>query len=132
MYNDTGTLYDGCSMSMDSYGYFESTDPDGNYIGPYGGGYTTNTERGTNAGTFLTFGGNCSSSIRGNASVTVSAFSNGYGASPCQAIYSYINLNGGRAANANTNAGAVVIYYTFTASRNSAYTVNFGLGYGSV
>ena len=132
MSQNVGQLYDGCSMSMDSYGYFEGSNPDGGYSGPYGGSYMTNTERGSNAGTFLTFGGSCSASIRGASGVTVSAFSNGYGLSPCQPIFSFINVGGVRRANANTNAGAVGISYSFTASPNTTYSVEIGLGYGSV
>ena len=119
-------------MSMDSYGQFESTDPNGGYQGPYGGSYMTNTERGSNNGTFLTFGGSASASVRGGNTVTVSAFSNGYGVSPCTPIYSFINLNGTRVANTNTNAGATSISYSFTPSPGTTYNVEIGLGYGSV
>lgn len=132
MSQNTGQLYDGCSMSMDSYGQFVGTDPNGGYIGPYGGSGTTNTERGSNAGTFLTFGGSASATVRGKSTVTVSAFSNGYGISPCQPIYSYINVNGVRRANANTTAGYVGISYSFTATPGATYTVEIGVWYGSV
>lgn len=134
---NTGQLYDGCSMSMDSYGQLEGQDVGGYYYGPYGGGGNagyniTNSERGTNAGTFLTFGGNGVIYGRGRSNVTITAFSNGYGVSPCQPIYSYINLNGTRVANTNTNAGSTAISYTFTAQPGTTYTVEFGVWYGSV
>lgn len=132
MSQNTGQLYDGCSMSMDSYGWLTSTDPDFGYQGPFGGAYMSNTERGSNAGTFLTFGGSVSATVHGSYNVTIVAATNGYGASPCQPIYSFINVNGSRAANTNTNAGYTEISYTFTASPGTTYTVEFGVWYGSV
>ncbi len=132
MSQNVGQLYDGCGMNMDSYGYFEGSNPDGGYSGPYGGSYMTNTERGSNNGTFLTFGGSCSASIRGNSTVTISSFSHGYGLSPCTPIYVFINVNGTRVANANSNAGQVGVYYSFTASPNTTYNIEIGINYGSV
>jgi hypothetical protein len=136
-YQNTGQLYDGCSMSMDTYGQLEGQDVGGYYYGPWGGGGNagyniTNSERGTNAGTFLTFGGNGTIYARGRSTCTVSAYSNGYGVSPCQPIYSYINVNGVRVANTNTNAGWTGISYAFTAQPGTTYTVEFGVWYGSV
>lgn len=133
-----GQLYDGCSMSMDSYGQWEGTDVGGYYIGPFGGGGNAgydvyNNERGYNAGTFLTFdGGNGWGYVLAGSTVTVSAFSNGYGVSPCQPIFSYINVDGVRRANTNTNAGFTAIYYSFTANSGQSYSIVWGLGYGSV
>ncbi len=132
-----GSLYDGCCMSMDSYGHWEGTDVGGYYIGPFGGGgnegYNVyNSERGTNAGTFLTDGGNGWGYVIGDSTVTVSAFSNGYGLSPNTPIFSFINMNGVRRANTNTNAGFTAIYYSFTAVSGATYSIEWGLGYGSV
>jgi hypothetical protein len=134
---NTGQLYDGCSMSMDTYGQLEGQDVGGYYYGPWGGGGNagyniTNSERGTNAGTFLTFGGYGTIYARGRSTCTVSAFSNGYGVSPCQPIYSYINVNGVRVANTNTNSGWTGISYAFTVQPGTTYTVEFGVWYGSV
>jgi hypothetical protein len=134
---NVGQLYDGCSMSMDSYGQWEGTDVGGYYIGPYSGGgnegYNVyNSERGTNAGTFLTFGGNGWGYVIGGSTVTVTAYSNGYGLSPCTPIFSFINVGGVRRANTNTNSGFTAISYSFTAASGGSYTVEFGLGYGSV
>lgn len=134
---NVGALYDGCCMSMDSYGQWEGTDVGGYYIGPYGGGGNAgynvyNSERGTNAGTFLTNGGNGWGYVIGDSTVSVAAFSNGYGLSPNTPIYSFINVNGVRRANANTNAGFVGIYYSFTATSGATYSIEWGLGYGSV
>lgn len=136
-YQNTGQLYDGCYMSMDTYGHLEGEDVGGYYYGPWGGGGNagyniTNSERGTNAGTFLTFGGSGTIYARGRSTCTVSAFSNGYGNGPCQPIFSYINVNGVRVANTNTNADWTGIYYSFTVQPGVTYTVEFGVWYGSV
>jgi hypothetical protein len=134
---NTGQLYDGCSMSMDSYGQWEGTDVGGYYIGPWGGGGNAgynvyNSERGFNAGTFLTFGGNGWGYVMGRSTVYVAAFSNGYGACPCQPIYSFINLNGVRVANTNTTCDWTGIYYNFVAQPGTTYNIEFGVWYGSV
>lgn len=134
---NVGQLYDGCSMSMDSYGQWEGTDVGGYYIGPFSGGGNAgynvyNSERGTNAGTFLTFGGNGWGYVLAGSTVSVAAFANGYGVSPCQPIFSFINMNGVRRANVNTNAGFTATYYSFTAESGQTYSVEWGLGYGSV
>jgi len=132
MSQNTGQLYDGCSMSMDSYGWLVSTDPNFGYQGPFDGSFMSSTERGANAGTFLTFGGNVSVTVHGSYGVTIIASSNGYGLSPCQPIFSFINVGGVRRANTNTNSGYTEISYSFTADPGSTYSVEIGLGYGSV
>lgn len=129
---NTGQLYDGCSMSMDSYGQVEATSANGNYDGPWGSSQTTNSERGNDAGTFLTFGGNGTMSVRSGYGVTISAYSNGYGACPCQPIYSFINVNGTRVANTNTTCGWTGISYYFVPSPTATYNIEFGVWYGSV
>ena len=132
MSQNVGQLYDGCSMSMDSYGWFVSTDPNFGYQGPYEGSFISSTERGANAGTFLTFGGNCSATVHGSYGVTIYASSNGYGLSPCQPIFSFINVDGVRRANTNTNSGYTEISFSFTANPGTTYNVEIGLGFGSV
>ena len=135
---NVGQLYDGCSMSMDFYGFWEGTDVGGYYIGPFSGGgnagyNVTNNERGTNAGTFLTFnGGNGTGYVIGDSTVSITAYSNGYGASPCTPIYSFINTGGVRRANTNTNSGLTTITYSFTAASGGSYSIEWGGGYGSV
>jgi hypothetical protein len=125
-----GGLYDGCGMSMDSTGYFDATDPDWGSIGPWGGAYTTNSEG--RAGTYLTFGGASSSTVHGRTSVHIVSESQGYGATPCQPIYCYINVNGSRVANTQSVPGYTNCQYTFTATAGTTYNVEIGLGYGSV
>jgi hypothetical protein len=130
MSQNIGQLYDGCSMSLDSFGHFEGVSPSGVYIGPYGGPISSNSEGG--GGTFLTFGGSSSAVVRGKSSVSVTAFGHGYGACPCQPMYVYINVNGVRRANTNATCGYVQIGYSFTASPGSTHNVEIGVYYGSV
>lgn len=130
MSENTGQLYDGCSMSLDSYGWFEVSDPDKGYIGPYGGAVDYNTERGY--GTFLTYGGGSGATIHGRTGVYVASYCNGYGVSPCQPMYAFINVNGTRVANVQATAGEVGCAYSFTAAAGSTYTVEIGVWYGSV
>jgi hypothetical protein len=130
MNQNVGGLYDGCSMSMDSWGWFEGTDPNFGGISAFGGDFTYNTEG--RVGTFITFGGSSSSPIHGRTNVSVHAASQGYGASPCQPIYSYINYNGSRVNATNTNSGYTEIIYTFTVNPGDYITLEIGLNYGSV
>lgn len=55
MYQGEGYIYDGCA-GRDHWCYYDGTDENGGYTGPFGGGSTYNTERGYNNGNFLTFG----------------------------------------------------------------------------
>ena len=133
MYEDLGGLYDGCSETIDTGCWLEGSNPDGGYIGPWGSSYTTNSERGSNNGTFLTFGGNTQASVRGNSTVYVRNVIYTAAYAPCQSIYGYIKFNGSTVATANYSQGNnVTIYYNFTASPNTSYTVNCGLAFGSV
>jgi hypothetical protein len=131
-YQNTGQLYDGCSMSMDSYGEWYGTAANGGGIGPFGSSQTTNTERGNDAGTFLTFGGNGTGTVQPGSTVTVVAYSNGYGACPCQPIYSFINVDGVRRANTNTTCGFTQISYSFTINSGQSYSIEWGVWYGTV
>lgn len=132
MSQNVGQLYDGCSMSMDSSGFYSGLDPNFGGISAFGGGspFTSNPERA--AGSFVTFGSSCSSTVHGRTSVTVVSESQGYGVSPCQPIYCYINVNGVRVANTQSVAGYTNCQYTFTAAAGTTYTVEVGLWYGTV
>jgi hypothetical protein len=132
-----GQLYDGCSFSVDTYGYIEGTDVGGYYYGPYGGGGNagyniTNSERGTNAGTFLTFGGYGTIYARGRSSVSITNFGNAYGNGFCTPMFIYINVDGVRRANVNCTTGEVACGYSFTAQPGTTYNVEIGINYGSV
>jgi hypothetical protein len=119
---------------QDSYGQFNAQGPDFGTINESYGIGTYNTEKGSNAGTFLTFGyGYSDATVHGRTSVTIYSWSNGYDTAQCYATYSYINLSGvGRVANANCTAGFVQVSYTFTADPGGSYTFDFGIAYGSV
>jgi len=120
--------------NVDSYGQFNAQGPEFGTINEGFGIGTTNSERNPLglSGTFLTNGGVSTANVHGRTSVTVYSFSNTYGATPSTAIYSYINVNGTRVANANCPAGPFTVLYTFTATPGATYNCDFGLGYGSV
>ena len=50
-----GYIYDGC-QGRDHWCYYDGTDQNGSYIGPWSGPSTYNSEFGYGSGTFLTFG----------------------------------------------------------------------------
>jgi hypothetical protein len=131
MYEDNGGLYDGCSETIDHGCFFESADPDGNYIGPWGssGNYVYNTWLGSGGvGTFQTFGGYSQSNVRGNSVVYIRSIMYTADYAPCVALYAYVNFNGSRVATVGYSQGNnVVATYDFTASPNTSYTVNTGL-----
>lgn len=118
--------------NVDSYGQFNAQGPEFGTINEGFGIGTTNTEKGPNTGTFLTNAGTSTANVHGRTTVTVYSFSNTYGPNPVTPIFSYINVNGSRVANANCPAGFMQIYYSFTATPGATYNCDFGLGYGSV
>jgi len=131
MYEDTGQLYDGCSFSVDHGCFFEATDPDGNYIGPWGssGTYVYNSAVGSGGvGTFLTFGGYVQTNVRGNSTVYIRSIAYTHSYPPCTTTYAYVNFNGSRVATvAYSQGNNVIASYDFTVSPNTSYTVNCGL-----
>ena len=87
-----GYVYDGCA-GRDSWGWYDGTDQNGSYIGPWSGPSTYNSEFGYGAGTFLTFGyGYTYSYVRPH---TYHNFVS-YSSAPynCRAFYVYILRNG--------------------------------------
>lgn len=118
--------------NVDSYGQFNAQGPDFGTINEGYGIGTTNTEKGSNTGTFLTNGGTSTAYVHGRTTVTIYSWSNTYGPNPITSIYNYINVNGVRVANANCPAGFLQVSYSFTAVPGATYNCVFGLGYGSV
>jgi hypothetical protein len=119
--------------NVDSYGQFNAQGPEFGTINEGYGIGTTNTEKGNNQGTFLTNGGTSTANVHGKTNVTIFSYSHTYGSGPPRyPIYSYINVNGTRVANANCPDGFMQIYYTFTATPGATYDCEFGLAYGSV
>jgi hypothetical protein len=88
-----GYVYDGCA-GRDHWCYYDGTDQNGSYIGPWSGPSTYNSEFGYGAGTFLTFGyGVAYSYVRPYSYHTFISYSSGpYN---CRAFYVYISRNGG-------------------------------------
>lgn len=123
-----GGTYDGCSMSMDSYGYFTGTGPSGQYIGPWGDYIEYNTDG--FGGTFLTYGGSCAVSVRANTTITIINSTNGYGNCPCQAMYGIINVNGTRVSTVAAGCGGTDSSYSFTALSGVTYNIQIGAWFG--
>jgi hypothetical protein len=88
-----GYVYDGC-YGRDSWGWYDGTDQNGSYIGPWSGPSTYNSEFGYGAGTFLTFGyGLVYSYVRPYSYHNFVSYSSApYN---CRAFYVYISRNGG-------------------------------------
>lgn len=121
-----GGTYDGC-ITMDSYAYFESTGPSGQYVGPWGDYIAYNTDG--FGGTFVTYGGSSAASIRANSTVTIVNSSNGYGSCPCSALYNIININGVRVSTVNSGCGTDSVY-SFTALSGVTYNIEIGVWFG--
>ena len=88
-----GYVYDGCA-GRDHWCYYDGTDQNGSYIGPWSGPSTYNSEFGWGSGTFLTFGyGVAYSYVRPYSNHGFVSYSSGpYN---CRAFYVYISRNGG-------------------------------------
>jgi len=80
-----GYVYDGCA-GRDHWCYWDGTDQNGSYIGPWSGPSTYNSEFGYGSGTFLTFGyGYTYSYTRPNSGLNIVSYSrNDYN---CRAFY---------------------------------------------
>jgi hypothetical protein len=130
---NTGQLYDGCSESIDTYGWTEGTAANGVGFGPYTSGNTLtyNSEKpynpGVNDGTFLTFGGNTATSARSGNNVIVTSVIASAAYPPCTTMYTFIDVNGVRRTTAFYSQGSnVQISFTFNPSAFD-YTCNIGL-----
>lgn len=123
-----GQTYDGCYMSMDSYGEWYGTGYAGQYIGPWGDYRDYNTEG--HGGTFLTYGGSNAASVRAGSTVTVYSYTNGYDQCPCQTMYAFINVNGSRVATVQCTCGWQQASYSFTAASGGTYNIEIGAWFG--
>lgn len=123
-----GGTYDGCYMTMDSYGEFYGTGPSGQYIGPWGDYREYNTDG--FGGTFLTYGGSTAAYVRAGTTVTVYSYTNGYGNCPCQTMYAIINVNGSRVATVQCTCDWQGAGYSFTAAPGVTYNVQIGAWFG--
>ena len=96
MRQDEGYVYDGCA-GRDAWCYYDATDQNGSYVGPWSGPSTYNSEFGYGSGTFLTFGyGLVYTYIRPNSGHNFISYSSGpYN---CRAFYVYVSRNGGAVA----------------------------------
>ena len=88
-----GYIWDGC-QGRDHWGWYDATDQNGSYIGPWSGPSTYNSEFGWGAGSFLTFGyGLAYSIIRPHSGHNFVSWS--YNDYNCRAFYVDILRNGG-------------------------------------
>ena len=87
-----GYIWDGC-QGRDHWCYYDGTDQNGSYIGPWSGPSTYNSEFGWGSGSFLTFGyGVAYSYVRPNTNHNFVSYSrNDYN---CRAFYVYISRSG--------------------------------------
>jgi hypothetical protein len=87
-----GYIYDGC-QGRDHWCYYDGTDQNGSYIGPWSGPSTYNSEFGWGSGSFLTFGyGVAYSYVRPYSGMNIVSYSrNDYN---CRAFYVDILRNG--------------------------------------
>ena len=132
MTQNAGGIWDGCNFH-DTWCELSSTDPDFNTIQAFysPGGFTTNTERGNNEGTFLTFGGGTvTTSVHGRYSVTVyNTFGPVY-AGVCTFIYINIIVNAAEVAFGVPVYGDYkTISYTFTATPGANYNIECNVNY---
>jgi hypothetical protein len=135
---NVGQLYDGCSISIDTYGWMEGTAANGNAFSAFSSGdtLTTNGERGANNGTYITFGvdyGGYSTAkartyIGANPNnVTVSSVIATGAYAPCTTMYTFIDVNGVRRTTGFYSQGNnVQVNFTFSPSAID-YTCNIGL-----
>ena len=126
MYQDVGQI-----GGVDSYGMFRTYASNGAYIGEFGvnpGGTSYNTERGDNAGTFLTFGGYSGTNDAGAGQpLYIWSFIN-YGAA--SGYTAYIQVNGVEVTtHVHDAAGEQYAFYSLTIASGTAYTVHIGIRY---
>jgi len=125
MYHDIGQIGD-----VDSYCGIITYNTNGTFIGFYGvnsGATSFNTERGANAGTFLTFGGNSgTTNVGGNQPIIIYSYIN-YG--PATGYTAYIKVNGVEVASIVHTGGEQAATYTQICNPGSSYTVNCGIRY---
>jgi len=134
-YQNVGQLYDGCSISIDTYGWTEGTAANGVGFSSFttGNTLTYNSEKaahpeiGYNDGTYLTFGGNTFTRARSGNNVTVSSVIQSGEYPPCSTMYTFIDVNGVRRTTGFYSQGNnVQINFTFNPSAID-YTCNIGL-----
>jgi hypothetical protein len=128
MYHDIGSI-----GPVDSYGFLITYGTPGSsagWIGPYGvnaQGTSFNTERGANAGTFLTFGGNSgTNNVGGDAYVDIYSYINYASAT---GYTCYIKVDGVDVATIIHTGGEQYAYYRFYPSPGTSHTSNIGIRY---
>jgi hypothetical protein len=126
MYHDTAQI-----GPVDSYGFlitFGSQGDPASWIGPYGvnaQGTSFNTERGANAGTFLTYGGySGTNNVGGNAYIDIYSYIN---YSAATGYTCYIKVDGVDVATLVHTGGEQNVYYRFYPNPGTSHTANIGI-----
>ena len=126
MYHDTAQI-----GPVDSYGFlitFGSQGDPASWIGPYGvnpQGTSFSTERGTNGGTFLTYGGySGTNNVGGNAYIDIYSYIN---YSAATGYTCYIKVDGVDVATLVHTGGEQNVYYRFYPNPGTSHTANIGI-----
>lgn len=140
-YQNDGGIWDGCNY-WDVFCYMEGNDPIlGQYTDPYFGyigaywsqnSTTFNTERGSNNGTELTFGGGyCEQQVHGRTTLRLHNVMIPQYAGFCTTVHLSIWVNGSRVACTYPNSYDYTdLTYDLYCNPGTNYTVNFNVNYG--
>lgn len=131
MYQNQGGVWDGCNF-WDTWCDIYSDDPDFNGQGPFYGSYMFNTERGSNNGTFLTFGGGyCEMTVHGRNNVNISNTIEPKYTTPCVPLYIVIYVNYTPVACSAPNPyDYTTITYSFIATPGTSYRIDCDVNQG--
>jgi hypothetical protein len=126
LYQDDGGWYDGCNY-VDDWGWLTGTAPNSGSIGPWdGSGYTYNSEG--FGGTFLTFGGYCTGTLKANTGTSVTFYAQPLYDFGCATGICYITLNGSTVVSQYYDSfNGNTLYYEFTAASGGSYTFHMGI-----
>ncbi len=145
MTQNDGGIWDGCTYwdvfcGIDGAGNYvadtgQNADPDFGYIGFWWSqnGYTDNSERGTNNGTSLTFGGGyCNQYVHGRYYVTITNIMIPNNTGFCTNVHLSIWVNGTRVACCNPNPyDYTYCQYTLACEPGGDYKVQCNVNYGT-
>lgn len=133
MTQNAGGIWDGCYYH-DVWCDIQSYDPNFGYQDAWGGQFMTNTERGNNNGTFLTFGGGTvTMEVHGKYTVNVYNTFGPVGGPPCTGVYISITVNGIMYVCSQPVPGDYkTIAYSFTADPGNNYNIECNVNYGYI
>lgn len=133
MSQNDGGIWDGCNF-WDTWCDITSDDPDFNGQNAWSGNFMYNSERGSNNGTFLTFGGgNVKMSVHGRNAIYIYHTIAPVGAPPCTPIFIEIRVDGVQVACSPPDPyNYVTLSYTIpSADPGGGYDVECNVLYGA-